>query len=319
MKTLYLVRHSKAVQRKPQLPDFERTLVKSGEKDALDMAKNLKKEGFIPDLLMSSTANRALETAHLFAKGLKYPVEKIQVKDALYNEMSEEALLYIIRQVDNQYSSLMLFGHNPVFTDLASYLIEDFQEDIPKSGIVGIEFALKEWKAIAPRSGKLMLFEFPKRLSKTYKQLQNDLENAIKDRIFDILSRVDPNSAKKEAKLVRQTSRKIADDFIKTLKQTQTKEEKRALANQRRLLLESELSPKTVPPPEQEAIKQARQTSPPGKKGASPPRSTSRTATATKSGRAAPRKGTQRQDKTARVKKPASEKTSNTRKVAKGQ
>lgn len=236
MKTLYLVRHSKAVQRKPYLPDFERTLVKSGEKDASGMAKKLRKEGYIPDLLISSTANRALETAHLFAKGLKYPIEKILVKDALYNEMSEEALLYIIRQVDNQYNSLMLFGHNPVFTDLACMLIEDFHEDIPKSGVVGIEFSQSEWKAIAPHTGRLMLFEYPKRLAKTYKQLQAVLEIAIKEKTLDILAKVDPDSAKKETKSVRQASKKIAEDFIKTLKQTQTKEEKRKLESQKRLL-----------------------------------------------------------------------------------
>ncbi len=232
MKTLYLVRHSKAVQRKPSLPDFERTLVKSGEKDSLNMAKKIKKDGCIPDLLISSTANRALETAHLFAKGLKYPLEKILVKDSLYNEMSEEALLYIIRQVDDRYNSVMLFGHNPVFTDLASYLIKEFHEDIPKSGIVGIEFSQSEWKAVTPLSGKLVLFEYPKRLAKTYKQLQADLETAMKDKIQEILMRIDPKSAKKEAKLVRQSSQKIADSFIKTLKQTQSREEKRALANE---------------------------------------------------------------------------------------
>jgi phosphohistidine phosphatase len=236
MKILYLVRHSKAKQRKPHHPDFERTLVKSGEKDALSIAKKLKKEGHMPDLLMSSTANRALETAHLFAEGLNFPSDKIMVKDDLYSEISAEALLYIIRKLDNQYSSLMLFGHNPVLTDLASYLIEEFHDDIPKTGVVGIEFPQTEWKAITPRTGRLTLFEYPKRMAKTYKQLSTDLETAIRDEIQEILTRVDPRAAKKEAKMVRQSTEKIVEAFIKNLKQTQTKEEKRALANQRRLL-----------------------------------------------------------------------------------
>ena len=45
MKTLFLVRHSKAVSRKANLPDFRRTLVKAGEKKSMNMAKKLKKEG----------------------------------------------------------------------------------------------------------------------------------------------------------------------------------------------------------------------------------------------------------------------------------
>ncbi len=241
MKTLYLVRHAKAVDRKPYLPDFERSLVKSGEKDSLNMAKKINKDGCIPDLLISSTANRALETAHLFAKSLKYPLEKILVKDSLYNEESEEALLTIIRQVDDSYNSVMLFGHNPVFTDLATYLIKAFHEDIPKTGIVGIEFSQSEWKAVTPLSGRLILFDYPKRMAKTYKQLQVDLETAIKDKIQETLISVDPKSAKKEAKLVRQYSTRIADSFIKTLKQTQSREEKRALADKGNIL------PKTEP------------------------------------------------------------------------
>jgi phosphohistidine phosphatase len=311
MKTLYLVRHSKAAQRRPQLPDFERTLVRSGEKDALGMAKKLKKEGFIPDLLMSSTANRALETAHIFAKGLKYPVEKILVKDALYSEMSEEALLYIIRQVDNRYNSLMLFGHNPVFTDLACLLIADFHEDIPKSGVVGIEFAKTEWKAISPRTGRLMLFEYPKRMSKTYKQLQSDLETAIRDRILNILARVDPGSAKKEAKLVRQTSKKIADDFIKTLKQTQTKEEKRALSNQRKLL--SSLEPPaedTAPAPKKTIPKKpAQEVALPMPKTASQPRRAARSSSSAVSRTKPTASRAKAKNKAAPAKKPTSPRT----------
>ena len=99
MKTLFLVRHSKAVTRKANLPDFRRALVKAGEKKSTSMAKKLKKEGVLPDLIISSTANRALETAHLFAQNLDYPTHEILVKDALYNEMSPEALLYLVRQV----------------------------------------------------------------------------------------------------------------------------------------------------------------------------------------------------------------------------
>jgi phosphohistidine phosphatase len=238
MKTLYLARHSKAMQRKLDIPDFERTLVKSGEKDALRMAGKLKKAGHVPELLMSSTANRALETAHLYAKGLKYPVEKIMVKDALYSEMSTEALLYIIRQVDDRYDSVLVFGHNPVLTSLAKLLIENFHEDIPKSGVVGIEFAVMDWKSLAPLKGRLRLFEYPKRMAKTYKQLESDLEYALKSRIQEILARIDPTAAQTEAELVRKSSAKITEAFMETLKQTQTKEEKRALSSKTWLLRE---------------------------------------------------------------------------------
>ena len=245
MKVMYLTRHSKAVQRKLDLPDFERTLVKSGEKDALRIAEKLKKEGHTPDLLMSSTASRALETAHNFARGLKYPAEKIIVKDAFYSEMSTEALLYLIRNVDDRYNSIMVFGHNPVLTNLAKELIEEFHEDIPKSGVVGIEFSQKKWKSIAPKTGRLKLFEYPKRVAETYKQLEADLEIALKHRIQEILTSVDPKAAKKETELVRKSAAKITHAFMETLKQTQTKEEKRALSSKKWFLGEG-ISPQSI-------------------------------------------------------------------------
>jgi phosphohistidine phosphatase len=230
MKTLFLVRHSKAVTRKANLPDFQRTLVKAGEKKSMSMAKKIKREGVTPDLMISSTANRSLETAHLFARNLDYPTHEIMVKDALYNEMSPEALLYLIRQVDNRYKSIMLFGHNPAFTDFASHLVRGFDQDIPKTGIVGIQFQKDNWKDVSKGSGKLEFFEYPKRLAKTMKRLEEELRSELATKAQDILDKVDTKSAKKLKKQVAKTSDKIAKDFVKVLKASTIREEKKAVA-----------------------------------------------------------------------------------------
>jgi phosphohistidine phosphatase len=253
MKTLFLVRHSKAVTRKADLPDFQRTLVKAGEKKATSMARKLKKEGVMPDLMISSTANRALETAHLFAKNLDYSNKDIVVKDALYNEMSPEALLYIVRQVDEKHNSIMLFGHNPAFTDFASYLVKGFEEDIPKTGIVGIQFNKDNWKDIVKGSGKLEFFEYPKRLSKTLKRLEAELQIEIAMNVQDVLDKMEPKSAKKMKKAVKKSSDRIAKDFIKLMKVESVKEEKKALAlekaKERKAKLKSKQKPRSKAEP----------------------------------------------------------------------
>ncbi|HUU52293.1 MAG TPA: hypothetical protein VMW92_04630 [Candidatus Heimdallarchaeota archaeon] len=240
MKTLFLVRHSKAVTRKANLPDFQRTLVKAGEKKSMSMAKKLKREGVTPDLMISSTANRSLETAHLFARNLDYPTHEIMVKDALYNEMSPEALLYLVRQIDNRFKSIMLFGHNPAFTDFASHLVRGFDQNIPKTGIVGIQFQKDSWKDVSKGSGKLEFFEYPKRLAKTMKRLEGELRDDLAKKTQDILDKVDTKSAKKLKKQVDKASDKIAKDFVKALKAYTIKEEKKALA--------AEKAAKTKPP-----------------------------------------------------------------------
>jgi phosphohistidine phosphatase len=233
MKTLFLVRHSKAVARKANLPDFRRTLVKAGEKKSMSMAKKLKKEGVLPDLMISSTANRALETAHLFARNLDYPTHEIMVKDALYNEMSSEALLYLIRQVDDKFKSIMLFGHNPAFTDFASYLVRGFDQDIPKTGIVGIQFPKDSWKDVSKGSGKLEFFEYPKRLAKTMRRLEEELRTELSQTTLNILNKIDTKSAKKLKKQVEKGSDKISKDFVAVMKANLIKEEKKAAATEK--------------------------------------------------------------------------------------
>lgn len=244
MKTLFLVRHSKAVTRKANLPDFQRTLVKAGEKKSTNMAKKLKREGVTPDLMISSTANRALETAHLFARNLNYPTHEIMVKDALYNEMSPEALLYVVRQVDDKYKSIMLFGHNPAFTDFASHLVRGFEQNIPKTGIVGIQFQRNSWKTLSKGSGKVEFFEYPNRVAKTMKRLEGELRDELVQKAQDILDQVDIKSAKKLKKQVTKASDKIAKDFVKILKANAIKEEKKAIA------AEKAKAAKSKPPPE---------------------------------------------------------------------
>ncbi len=255
MKTLFLVRHSKAVTRKANLPDFQRTLVKAGEKKSTRMAKKLKKEGVMPDLMISSTANRALETAHLFARNLAYPTHEIMVKDALYNEMSPESLLYLVRQVDDRYQSIMLFGHNPAFPDFASHLVRGFDQDIPKTGIVSIQFQKNSWKDVSKGSGKLEFFEYPKRVAKTMKRLEEELRGELAKKTQEILDKIDTKSAKKLKKQVDKASDKITKDFVKILKAYTIKEEKKASAAEK--VAKPKPQAKSKPPAKPKAIKPA--------------------------------------------------------------
>ena len=75
-----LVRHATADKGKPKSPDRKRVLSKKGRKEAVKMAKKLKKNDMLPDLLVSSPAKRAIQTARVFAKAVKYPKDKILLK-----------------------------------------------------------------------------------------------------------------------------------------------------------------------------------------------------------------------------------------------
>ena len=58
--------------------------------------------------------------------------------------------------------SVMIFGHNPIITDCANSLTKSFTEEIPTTGIVGIQSDVSKWKNILDQLNELIYFDFPK-------------------------------------------------------------------------------------------------------------------------------------------------------------
>lgn len=224
MKTIYLVRHGKAVKRDGKIQDFQRTLVKKGKEESSDMAKKVKKVEICPDLLISSSADRALETAHIFAQRLGYPKKKIMVKDALYNVLKAEALLDIVQNVDDSINSIMLFGHEPAFSHFAGFLLKDFSEGIPKSGVVCIDFRRKTWKGVTKGNGRLKNFDYPRQIAKAYKNNEDKIAAEISDTVEKFLKKIDRQSAVKIKKSIEKSSLVLAQDFVKAMKTFKIKE-----------------------------------------------------------------------------------------------
>ena len=134
MKTLILVRHAKSSWEKPEMTDFDRPLNERGLRDAPYMAKLLKDKGIFPDLIISSPAIRALTTARIFAKELKYSLRSIRTNEIIYTTGPKE-ILNMLSQIDDSKNCAMIFGHNPDLTALANYL-SDEDVEILKSATV---------------------------------------------------------------------------------------------------------------------------------------------------------------------------------------
>lgn len=220
MKILYLARHAKAVSRNLGLPDFERSLIPSGETDARNMANKLKTEGATVDLMISSPANRALLTAHIFADVLGYPVQKIMLKDEIYDASGVRTLLRLLREIDEDFSSVMMFGHNPAFEELCHYLVSDFTKAIPTCGVVAIEFQKQYWRNVAKGTGSLKFFSFPLHKSTrpdVAKEIAGELAEKISQQTHSLLQAVDAETAAKFSKSLRDFSAKLSKRFVKAL------------------------------------------------------------------------------------------------------
>jgi phosphohistidine phosphatase len=162
MKRLALIRHAKSSWKYPELTDLERPLNKRGKHDAPMMGKRLAAKKQIPDLIISSPANRAIKTARAIARELGYSQEKIKQKKKVYMASVEE-LMTVIHKINDQHQHVMLFGHNPTLNELSFYLTNRRVGNIPTCGVFCIDFEISSWKEVAEKKGRFIYFDFPKK------------------------------------------------------------------------------------------------------------------------------------------------------------
>ena len=161
MKTLFLVRHAKSSRDDPSLPDRDRPLDDRGRRDAPKMGKRLAKRDVKPDLLVSSPALRALTTAQLIAEEIGFKRKDIMVDDRLYAS-SLDGLLAVIRALDNKLDRVMLFGHNPEFSELAHRLSSEIV-DMPTSAVAEYNFDTKTWSDVGEVEAVKAILDYPKK------------------------------------------------------------------------------------------------------------------------------------------------------------
>jgi phosphohistidine phosphatase len=162
MKILYLIRHAKSDWDKQGIGDSERPLNNRGKQDSPLMAKIIKQKNIFPDLIISSTAVRAMETATIFAGILNYPADKIETNEMVY-EAGIKELMEVVRSIDDSKSEVMLFGHNPGISTFGNILGSEHISDMPTCSIVGLKLNIESWKETERYCGKTFLFEYPKK------------------------------------------------------------------------------------------------------------------------------------------------------------
>ncbi|TRX37504.1 SixA phosphatase family protein [Flavobacterium restrictum] len=160
MKNLIIVRHAKSSWEVP-LHDKDRPLIKKGVQDAHLVSTHCL--GWIPKtyLIWSSTAERASETALIFAQNLSYPIESILFKDELYT-FDEKQLEQTVKSCENSFDSVILFGHNEAITNFVNKFGDVYIDNVPTSGFVSLQFDVTNWNEIA--KGKINKMIFPKDL-----------------------------------------------------------------------------------------------------------------------------------------------------------
>ena len=159
---LYLLRHGIAEEDQTGANDAYRALTAEGRRKLRQVLTAACDAKVSLDLIVSSPLKRALQTAEVARKTLKYKGEIIKTK-ALEPGGSVQQAWDEIRDYRDK-ACIMLVGHNPLFSQLAAYLLgsTDIQVDFKKGGLMKISF---EHFPPAPR-GVLCWYITPKPVSK---------------------------------------------------------------------------------------------------------------------------------------------------------
>jgi len=159
MKTLYIMRHAKSSWADTDLADFDRPLNDRGQRDAPFMGNVMRDNGYAPDIILSSPAVRARETARSVKKGGDLNGE-IVFDDRIY-EASPQSLKQVVSEIGDKHTSAMLVGHNPGIEGFIRYLTGTL-EPMPTAALAVIELNTASWSGVDANSGKLIRIIRPK-------------------------------------------------------------------------------------------------------------------------------------------------------------
>lgn len=161
-KVLFIVRHAKSSWDYENIADIDRPLKLKGIKAAYEIARKLKLRNDLPELIITSPANRAIHTALIFARVFETKGNLIRIDEGFY-EGSVDYLIKQIKETDDTVNSLMVFGHNPTFTELVNRFLPQSLPDLPTAGTIKIEFDVDSWRKVDREAVKEHSMVFPAR------------------------------------------------------------------------------------------------------------------------------------------------------------
>ncbi len=145
--------------------DHDRPLDQVGFNDSSVMGKRLCEKQISFDLMLSSTATRALTTCQLIAAEIGYSLEDISTNKDIYGA-SVEVLKDIITKTDSdKVESLSVFGHNPTLHMLAEELLNEKINRFPACSMVYVEFDTDRWLNAFNSHKKVIFFDSPENMS----------------------------------------------------------------------------------------------------------------------------------------------------------
>ena len=163
MKQVFLLRHGKSDWDSGFSSDHERPLAPRGEKAARSTGRLLASLGRVPDLVISSSAVRALTTAKI-AKRAGGWVAEIEVTPDFYMA-PPSVLLERMRTVSDDVERLLLVGHEPTWSDTVGLLVGQADIKMVTAALARVDLPVERWEDVRFGCGVLGWLVTPKLLA----------------------------------------------------------------------------------------------------------------------------------------------------------
>jgi len=136
---IYILRHGIAEDGHPGQPDSERALTPEGKKKLRAVLRTAGAAGVSPTLILTSPYKRAVQTAQLAAEILNYKGDMLRTHALEPGSRPQSAWEEIRVNKDEQ--SILLAGHEPLFSALTAYLLgsPDLPIDFKKGALACVE------------------------------------------------------------------------------------------------------------------------------------------------------------------------------------
>ncbi|MFC1853625.1 histidine phosphatase family protein [candidate division CSSED10-310 bacterium] len=161
MKTILVMRHAQAGWSRYISSDFERPLNEKGLKDAPLIGKFIKEIKVIPDLILSSPAKRARQTADTVAQNCGFQGEISFVKE--FYSGDELVVRASMADLSDTVNTVLIVGHNPTLEDLISAMTSDgsFRINLETAALSCMVPSIKKWAEIENKHSVLLWLVTP--------------------------------------------------------------------------------------------------------------------------------------------------------------
>ena len=161
MLTLLILRHGKAAPEGAG-SDHERPLTKHGKRAAELVGKLLRDDDLLPDRIISSNAQRAIDTARRVAKAAGFASEIAERADLYLAE--PDAYIAALRAEPRDAQRVLVVGHNPGLEALALLLTGE-PTSLPTAGLVVCQLPIAQFSELTLQvRGKMARFCAPRNL-----------------------------------------------------------------------------------------------------------------------------------------------------------